>query len=342
MSSALRTRLTIAVSVALGAGLLWLSLRGVGFADVGAALAGANWLWLVPLVGVTVAAHALRAWRWRLLLGAMPGERAAVPFGEAFAALLVGYLVNQAAPRLGELARAGNLAARTEHSFAGAMGTVVAERVLDVITLGLALLSVVALFGDRLSEIGAAFAGGARGVVEALPGGAVALLVGLGVLGLVALAVGAVVLRRGGDRIRTLAASFRDGLVSLVRVRQRLALVGSTLAIWALYAVMSYVPLRMLGLTDAFGLGAVDAWALMNLGAVGMSLPAPGGTGSYHYVIVQTLTVLFSVAAGAAATYALFTHAAQLVLMCVLGAAALVWQGTPLRAATQTAREASA
>ena len=342
MPDRLKTALTLVASFALGAALLWLALRGVDLATVGGALAGARWGWLVPLILVTVASHALRAWRWQLLLGAMPGDRQPVRFGTAFASLLIGYLVNQAAPRLGELARAGNLASRTDHTFAGVLGTVVAERVLDVLTLALALGSVVLLFGDRLAEVGATFGENLSRAMEALPVSGAGVVLALIVAGAGVLTLGWLALRRGGDRVRGLAESFRDGLVSLLRVRQRTGLMGSTLAIWALYALMSYIPLLMLGLAEPYALGFADAWAVMNVGAIGMSLPSPGGTGSYHYAVVQTLVLLLGVPQAPAASYAILTHAAQLVLMCVLGVLALVWQGSSFRSVTQSAREASA
>ncbi len=342
MNPRLKTALALVGSFALGGALLWLALRGVDLSTVGTALAEARWGWFVPLVLVTIASHALRAWRWQLLLGAMPGEHAPVGFGNAFASLLIGYLVNQAAPRLGEVARAANLASRSDHTFSGAFGTVVAERVLDVVTLALALLSVVLLFGSRVSVITERFMAGTLGVIEALPiSGAVLTLIlvasGVAVLG----AVWAL-FARGGDKVRGMLTGFRDGLASLLRVRQRLALVASTLGIWLLYGVMTYIPLALLGLADAYGLGFADAWALMNLGAVGMSLPSPGGTGSYHYIAVQTLVLLLGVSQAPAAAYAILTHASQLILMCLLGVAALVWQGTSFRAVTRSARDASA
>ncbi|MEM1054314.1 MAG: lysylphosphatidylglycerol synthase transmembrane domain-containing protein [Bacteroidota bacterium] len=342
MSDRLKTTLTLTASFALGGGLLWLALRGIDLAVVGDALANARWIWALPLLVVVIASHALRAWRWQLLLGAMPGEQRPVGFGDAFASLLVGYLVNQALPRLGEIARAGNLASRTDHTFAGVFGTVVVERVLDVLTLLLALGSVVLLFGDRLGEITGSFLRNAEAGLAALPVSAPVLVLLLVAVGLGTLALGWLALTRGGDRVRGLVAGFRDGLVSLLRVRQRTGLVVSTLGIWVLYALGSYIPLRMLGFAETYSLGLVDAWALMNLGAIGMSLPSPGGTGSYHYVVVQTLVLLFAMSATAAASYAILTHAAQVLLLCLLGAAALLWQGTSLRSVTRSARESSA
>ena len=341
VNARLKTSLALVGSFVLGGGLLWLALRGVDLSTVRDALAEAQWGWLVPLLAAMIGSHALRAWRWKLMLGAMPGPHRPVSFGDAFASLLVGYLVNQAAPRLGEFARAGNLASRTDHSFAGVFGTVVAERVLDVLTLGVALLSVVLLFGSRVSAIAERFAANTAAALEGLPVSGTVIGVALVASGALVLALGWLAVTRGGDRVRGVVAGFRDGLGSLLRVRQRLGLVLTTLGIWALYAVMSYIPLVMLGLAGTYDLGIVDAWAVMNLGAVGMSLPSPGGTGSYHYIAVQTLVLLLGVAQAPAATYALLTHAAQLVLLCLLGVAALVWQGTSFRSVTRSAREAS-
>lgn len=346
LSARTRTALALVGSFALGGGLLYLALRGVDFGAVREALRTAAYGWLLPLVGVTLLSHALRAWRWKLLLDTLPSEDGAetsvarrVPLRVAFYSVMIGYLVNLAAPRLGEVARAANVAAQTPLRFPAVFGTVVVERMLDVLTLGLALLSVVALFGDRLAGVAEVFAGNARAALRGLP--EVPWLIVLA--GLFAVLLGGVLLahrflrrpetrRPPGGRLAGLMRAFRDGLATLLHVRRKGAVLLSTVGIWACYLLMADLPLRMLGLASAYALSLLDSWALMNVGAVGMSLPSPGGTGSFHYVTVQTLVHLFGVAESPAATYALLTHAAGLVLYCVAGFACLLLQGTSLRA----------
>jgi glycosyltransferase 2 family protein len=348
MSPRLRTVLAVTGSFVLGGGLLWLALRGVDFESVRAGLEEASWGWLVPLLLVTLASLALRAWRWQLLLDTLPeggSPKARVPLRVAFYSVVFGYMVNYAAPRLGEVARAANVAAQSPLRFPGVLGTVVVERVLDVLTLGVALLSVFALFRTRLADVLGAFAEGAVTVLGELPWVvlAVAFVVTVAALALLAgllyrrMASGSL-----GGRVTGVLRSFRDGLASLVRLRRKGAVLLATAGIWGCYALMADVPLRMLGLSEAYGLGLADAWALMTVGAVGMALPSPGGTGSYHYVTVQTLVLLFGVAAAPAATYALFSHAAQLVLFAVAGFACLVLQGTSLEALRARTRAAQA
>ncbi len=325
MTSRFKSVLAVVGSLVLAGGLLWLSLRNADMAAVGSALREARWAWLVPMTLVSLLSVVVRAWRWRVLLASLaPASRpeSAVPsLGLATGATMIGYLVNYAAPRAGEVARAVNVSARSGLPFAPVAGTVVAERVLDVLTLGVALLIVVALYGGRVAflteGLGAALA--ARGPLLAL----------VAVVGLLLVGVAVWLVRRSAGRLARLVGGFRDGLATVVRARRPLALVASTVGLWACYAVMADLPLRLLGID---GLSLVDAFAVMSVGAIGMALPSPGGAGSYHYATVQALTVLFAVGASDAATYALLSHAAQLVFYAVAGGVALVVQGTSLAA----------
>lgn len=342
MSPRLKSTLSLLASLALAGVLLWLALRGADLAAVGEALAEGDWMWVVPFVAASLLSIVVRAWRWGLLVNALPRERETerVGLGLLTASVCIGYLVNYAAPRLGEVARTANVARRSDASFTGVLGTVVAERLLDVLALGLVLLGVAWVYGDRLSAIWASAADGLASVAAGLPVGVI-----WGGLAFVALivVVAALLYRRnrsadGTGRLAGLVASFKDGLVSILRTRRTGGLVASTVLLWACYAVMSDLPLRILGLNEAYGISLGDAWAVMAVGGIGMALPAPGGTGSFHYATVQVLTLLFGVAVTPAATYAILVHAAGVVFYCVLGVIALVVQGTSFGDVTRGAR----
>ncbi|MDX1439079.1 MAG: lysylphosphatidylglycerol synthase transmembrane domain-containing protein [Rubricoccaceae bacterium] len=347
MNQRIKKTLTFLASVALGGVLLYLSLRGVDFESVVDALRTANYLWLIPLLIITLVAHLLRAWRWRLLLAVLPQKNASrpkLPLSLVFSSVMIGYMVNYAAPRLGEFARAGNIAARTSLRFAGVFGTVVVERILDVITLLLALCSVVVLYGEQLAGVTNVFLQNTENALVGLP-----TYVWIVATLLILAAIFAVVLWRfgnntapgtGKERLSGTLHSFRDGLNSLLRVKERAGLLFSTAGIWLCYTLMADIPLRMFGLTNQHSLSFLDSWALMNVGAIGMSLPSPGGTGSFHYVTVQTLVQMFEVGATPAATYALFAHASQLILFCVIGFICLLAQGSSFRSLKTTVSEA--
>lgn len=346
MNYRVRKLLTQGGSFLLAALLLWLALRGVDLSTIGQALRDADYRWLVPLIGFVLLSHWLRAWRWQMLIEALPSDgdrsvREEVPVSTLFASLMIGYMVNYAAPRLGEVARTANVAARSRFGFSGLFGTVVVERILDVLTLGVAFLSVIVLFADRFGLFRTLFLDPLQqhsGLVPVLAG---VVLVGL--VGLVGLVVYARRARRRDDdgfwnrRVQPVLSSFSDGLMTLLRTRRRIGLVVSTVGIWACYLVMTYLPFLMLGMTETYGITLLDAWAVLLFGSIGVAIPSPGGTGSYHYIAIQVLVHLFMVERAAAATYAVLTHGAQLVLYVVVGVLALVWQGTSFRAIHQAA-----
>jgi hypothetical protein len=119
-------------------------------------------------------------------------------------------------------------------------------------------------------------------------------------------------------------------------------LVGTTLGMWTCYAIMAYWPFVMLGTADPYGITLPDAWALMAIGALGIVVPSPGGTGSYHFITTEALMILFAMPRADAVTYAVITHGAQLVLFVVGGLLCLLWQGVSVKALQQRARRAEA
>ncbi|QXD14956.1 flippase-like domain-containing protein [Rhodocaloribacter litoris] len=345
MTQRTRKILAQAGSFVLAGGLLYLALRGVDFSEVGTALRTAEYVWLLPLALVTILSHLFRAWRWQVLLEALPGETPRrVSLREAFGSLMIGYMVNYAAPRAGELARSAHLARRTRQSFSGVLGTVAVERLLDVLVLGLALVSVFFLLLDHLTTLDTLFFAPLR---TRLGPGSV-LVLGLGVLvvgGLVLLVYRRLVAGGHGGwagRARTALRSFKAGLLTVLRSRRPGVILFSTLAMWFCYALMAYLPFVLFGMNDAFGLTLVDAWNVMILGAIGVALPSPGGTGSYHYITIETLVHLYGVARSVAASYAIVAHAGQMVLYVMLGFAFLAFQGAGLRTLREVVREPEA
>ncbi len=346
MSPRLQSVLSLLASLVLAGGLLWLALRKADLGAIATALAHGDWAWMVPFIAVSVLSVVVRAWRWGLLVNTLPETAGArrIGLGLLTGSVFIGYLVNYAAPRLGEVARTANVARRSEASFSGVLGTVVAERMLDVIALGLVLLGVAWAYGSRLATIWEAAATGVATTVTRIPPG---LAWGLVLLAVVVLATVVSLYRRRkrsaerAGRLAALLASFRGGLVTILRTRRTGALLASTVLLWACYAVMSDLPLRILGLNQVYGITLWDAWAVMAVGGIGMALPAPGGTGSFHYATVQVLTLLFGVAVTPAATYAVLVHAAGVVFYCTLGVGALLAQGTTFGDVTQGARTAA-
>lgn len=352
MSPRTRSIVAQAASFLLAGVLLYLALRGVDLEEVLAALEHAHYLWLVPLIVVVLLSHLVRAWRWQLFIKALPevesGELKPASLRAAFYSLMIGYMVNYAAPRLGEVARTANLTAHTKIGFSSIFGTVVVERILDVVVLGLGLISVFFILLDRFSTLEDLFIDPITSQLGRIP--ALALAAVIIVVAVLVLLIYLQVLRSENtpirrfwmDRAVPVLASFKSGLMTLLRSKSPFGIAVSTAVIWFLYVLAAYFPLRMLGMAETFDLGLLDSWSIMLLGAVGVVIPSPGGVGSYHYITIQTLVHLYAVDSSPAATYAVLVHAAQLVLFVIIGALCLMLQGSTvsgLRRRTMEAKE---
>ena len=118
----------------------WYLSRSIDFRDVQQALRSAN-LWLILLALLTFVVNgAVKAWRWRVLLA--PDQEKAVRFTAVFWAIWLGQFVNVVLPflRLGEIARAYAIHQQTGFSKMRALSTVVVEKSLELVMLGLLVL----------------------------------------------------------------------------------------------------------------------------------------------------------------------------------------------------------
>ena len=344
-----RRRLLQIGSFLLAGGLLALALYGVDLMKIVNAFQEADYRWGLPLLGLVIVANLLRAWRWQILIDALPssspstspsGMSATRMLEASFSSVMIGYMVNYVAPRMGEVVRTANLSARSRYSFSSLFGTVVSERIFDTAVLGLALLSTVAILFNRLDVLQEQFFGPAWAQLQSIP---TVWVVG-GTLGALLLTTVVTFLLRGTLRredssigrlwretVKPALLSFNQGMRTLLESPRRGAILLSTVGMWGGYLMMAYLPFRMLHLAEPYGIGILDAWALMAIGALGLLVPSPGGIGSYHYITQQALYHLYGVPQAEALTYAVLTHGAQFAFYVLTGGIVIFYQGTGLR-----------
>lgn len=243
--------------------------------------------YLALLLAIFMASNVFRALRWQQLIEPL-GKR--VRFGNALWAIMIGYLANLGFPRAGEVVRAGLLGRYEGVAIEKVMGTVVVDRLLDLLCLGVVVAAALFTQWDTLGEAilnlrgeGASARASSWRPIAIVA--AVALLVGLGLyflytrLGHTALV----------KKVAGLAGGFADGMRSLTRVRNLPMLVLHTVGIWGSYFLMAYVPFLAFPPTELLGWDA--ALTIFVFSALGIIIPAPGGMGSYHFMVIQALAL---------------------------------------------------
>jgi len=296
----------VLLGLAVSAGLLAYFFWDVDLREIASHLRGTLWTFLVLSVILHAFSLWTRAWRWSFLFP--PGSRPT----HLFRALLVGYMGNNLLPlRAGELVRI-YVASRHGPRFWTTFATVVVERVLDGLAVGLVvagLLLVIPLPGELRWPI-ALFLG-----VEA---------VGIVLLVAIATAPGVcrVLIETFFHRVRwlerrllDLLGTMTEGLRGLRAPRHVAPIILSSVGVWLFFALSVWAALHAAHLD----LPLVAAFTVLAFLGLGVSLPSsPGFVG-----IVQAATVLalalFAVPRPEALSFSLLLHASQFVPVTALG-----------------------
>jgi glycosyltransferase 2 family protein len=115
---------------------------------------------------------------------------------------------------------------------------------------------------------------------------------------------------------------FREGLLTVFKLRNKGLFIVYSVAIWLLYFLMSYCVMQAFPETDHLGIGAV--LSLFAIGSIAMAAPLPGGTGSYHVLVPQGLVFLYNIPQGDAIAFTFIFHGWQTAIMIAGGAVSLI------------------
>jgi uncharacterized membrane protein YbhN (UPF0104 family) len=129
-------------------------------------------------------------------------------------------------------------------------------------------------------------------------------------------------LLRNNPRIHKIIEGFKEGLLSVFRLKNKSLFILYSLAIWGLYFLMSYCVIKAFPETEMLGFSAV--LTLFAIGSIAMAAPLPGGTGSYHTLVPLGLTMLYNLPQTDAIAFTFIFHAWQTFIMIVVGVVSLI------------------
>jgi len=318
-----RRVLNIIISVLIASLFLYLAFRDVDMASLREHLTRIRYGWILPYIAALTASHWLRAARWELYLPEMERQPPRITL---FAGVMVGYMMNYVFPRLGEVSRPLFVARQTGESGSSLLGTIVLERVIDLFFLILFLVVISVWFISDGQMMGEIFGTESWSVSVWLAVPFVVTTLLLLVWGLDRLLhylnsrpeVHPLV-----EKLSEFLSLFREGVLAIRKLERWGLFTLYTAGIWLGYTLMAWLPFHMLDLHEQFGLGLVESMVVTTISAVGVAIPTPGGIGSYHLFVQQTLWLLYEVPLVSGITYATVTHAANLVVNFMVGGIAL-------------------
>lgn len=316
MNEKIKKAIQLLLFIALGVVLFYLVYKDFDFAILFSELKSLNYWWFVLMYLFSILSQISRSMRWQMLLDT-DGDK--TRFNNTFMAVSNAYFANIAFPRLGEITRCAIVSKYDNIKFSKVLGTMVTERLIDVLVLSLMTilafsfqLDVILKFFSNNPDFGSKlnFIFSFKFIFIAI------LLLLVAVFFIFNIAKGKYNRYKIFEKLSAFINNFWQGLISLKKIKNKPLFIFHSLFIWVLYFLMFYVCFF------AFqGFESLDIWAALMLfvaGSFGMVAPAPNGIGAYHFMIIQTL-IIYGIAYDKAASFALIVHGLQTIELIILG-----------------------
>ena len=311
----------------LGIGLLYLSFRKLDMQEVWNDILIADYSWLIASLVVAISSHVVRALRWNLLINSLNYK---TKLSTTFFAVMVGYMANTAVPRMGEFVRCGVLSKKEKIPFNVLFGTVISERIFDMITLLVVIFLVIVFQVDSLGEFlnqvfGPFFSDLFSNMQSILIFGGVSVLMII-VIVFLTIKLKEIIKRIPFyQKLSEFIIGLLDGVKTIMKLQQKWLFLFYTFIIWLFYAIMVYLPVFMLAETSH--LTFINGLTILAIGSLGIVAPVPGGIGAYHFIVKAVLHELFGISANVAGSFAAITHAGQTILNVIVGSMSYFYMG---------------
>jgi len=292
----------------LGIFLIWLSLSKLTTEEllqIKSSFYNAHYGWVSLSLLLGILSHLSRAYRWKFMLNPM-GYHPTFP--NSAMAVFVAYLVNMGIPRAGEITRAATLKEYENIPFEKAFGTIVAERIADMIVYLFLICLTFFIQFNLIWEL----------LLKKIPKNPVNLLL----MGVAVLVMCYFILRyikkaknSFTQKLYTFAKGLFEGVKSITQMKKKWWFIAHTLFIWLAYVMMLYTVAKALPETSSLGFGAILTCFITGTFAFATT---NGGIGSYPLALQSTL-LLYGISEGIGASFGWLMWTSQTLLILVLG-----------------------
>jgi uncharacterized protein (TIRG00374 family) len=248
LSKSLNKILTIILPLGLGVFFIWYiysSFTPEQLAETKAQFSKANYGFVALSVFFSILSHISRSYRWSFMLEPM---RYYPKLANNFMAISVGYLMNIFIPKSGEISRGIILDKYEDVPFEKGFGTIISERIIDLIFL-LAIASMALLLKfDVLAEY----------ISQSIPKSTIYVaFAGVSGLGIVILLFLKFSKSKTNMKLRTFVLGLKDGIFSILKMKKKGAFLFHTFLIWSLYLLSFYTALFALEGTTTISFGTI-------------------------------------------------------------------------------------
>ena len=303
----------IGLPLILGGAILYWMYRDFDFRSIkDVLLYQMDWTWMLLSFPFGIMAQVFRGLRWK---------QALEPVGEhprtstSIYSIFLSYAISLVIPRVGEVGRCAVLKRYDSVSFSKALGTVVTERVVDMLLMllitAISILLQIHVFGTFFSKTGTRFNDILAGFTTA--GWIVTFICAAAVLTLAYFILRQLTIY---NKVKEALSGIWQGIISLKKVKSIPLFLFYSVAIWVSYFLHYYLTFFCFDFTADLGLTC--ALVTFVVGSIAVIVPTPNGAGPWHFA-VKTMLILYGVADTQALYFVLIVHTIQTLLVVLLG-----------------------
>ena len=298
---------------ALGAFIFWLIYKDQDIDRIKSVLKNdVNYFWVVLSLLLGLISHTSRTMRWQLMIEPVSHKPG---FVNTFLAVMIGYLMNLAFPRMGEVSRCGVLSRYEKISFTKLFGTVVAERLIDVISLLILLIIVIfSQFREMITFLNHNPSIKSKLIsITTSPYSFIALAV---LIILIIVFRSKIKQNVVFKKVKGILANFKEGFISIRSIKRKGWFYFHSVFIWLMYYMMLYIVFFAFDFTK--GLGPIAGLTTFVLASFGMVAPVQGGIGPWHFMATEALK-LYNVSYENGVIFALVAHTTTTAMIILVG-----------------------
>ncbi len=309
MNKKLKSILKITLPLLLGVALAWYSLSKISLKVLVEHFKNVNYVWISLGLLFGFLSHLSRAYRWKFMIEPL-GYTLRLP--NSIMAVFATYLVNYTIPRAGEITRATIVTNYEGVPFEKGFGTIVAERVADLVMLFAIILVALFLEFEFIYNF----------FIDRFNPYKIAIVI-------LAIVIAAILffffIKRSTSKyalkIKSFVVGLIEGILSIFKMKQKWAFILHTLFIWAMYLLMFYVTTFSIKETSGIPIAAI----LIGFIAASFSIAATnGGIGSYPVAVFAAFAI-FDIPEEPSIAFGWIMWSSQTLMVVLLGGLSLIY-----------------
>jgi len=309
LNKQVKSILKITLPLLLGVVLVWYSLSEISIEVLVTHFKNADYAWISLGLFFGLLSHMSRAYRWRFMIKPL-GYR--LGFSNSLMAVFAAYLVNYTIPRAGEVTRATIITNYEGVPFEKCFGTIVAERVADLIMMFVIVVVTLFLEFDFIYQ----FLLEKFNLTKIIFGGAILLVL---------VVVLFIYIKKSRSKftikLRSFLGGLLEGILTIFKMKQKWAFIFHTVFIWVMYVLMFYVTSFAMSEFIDIPFSAI----LVGFISASFSIAATnGGVGSYPLAVYAAFSI-FGIAKDPSIAFGWIMWSSQTLMIIILGGISLIY-----------------